>query len=812
MTQLKTLAASKRGFLSIGFIIIGLVVLVFILLQFNPVTVEESPAFVRMPAPRVEIGNPTQGEIYSIGDLIKVQTTAIGQYPFKTTELWINGVLVGEDKTPFEGLNPWGSIFAWTPNEEGVYSIVARAIDVQNNQIYSDAVVVYVEQAEAQAGGGGEGSQSENADVSFPTVYPPAASVSSSPPNASADGVPIAPVLTARVGECDAVLSIQDMSENEAGFAIYRQMLYESNWVEIATFPSNNGVGDLAPFTDAEMVGGVSYYVAAFNNEGETSSNLAIVDFEDEDCEPSDFSEETLTIRTTSLSIDLDVDNPYCYRSYNGTHWSRWPEFGFLPSDGRGIHMNGDSEISFQLGVSPASNGDSSEPLFQPVDLRIECWGWAGEELTFLGSLVFEDLGPDTVGDYEQGSGQISMAVLVEITKKIYPTNYSFNDGFQDLFFKLTHTDFILGNSNKIPDLNLFLPSVARMPLATAWSFSDPEVCGDHLEPEAQNVAGQVFLCAPYPGFHPGPGGINPQPYLIWALFDTLCSAGSDFECLPLFWWTNMAEAQGGRVYVRVMYFDDQNAAVQTDIVKNPLRTVYVPDIGNCKGEKHYRVQMVVELEDAYTKKMGPAFVGPYSNWVHFKCKTPITDQVSLEVIYTTLKISHADDGINDDVLEAYGSFSVVRSTFPGVTWRTLDLLRNIELPSNILTSMPKGSAILLSNGTYNFWQFELCQQIYEVAGLECNSKTDFLDFTQNNNSMIVTVTNGEAIQLVAHLYDNDDLIGNSNDPICVANVWTAGKTLYQWAATSSETYQLHMPNNGNAECWVNIVISAVKQ
>lgn len=783
MTKSQSLTVSKRRFLKIGGIFIGLAALVLIFLQFLPSSVESAP-FVRIPPPQVQIGNPAQGEVYTVGDLINVQTIATGQYPFQLTELWINGVLVGTDPVPFEGINPWGSIFSWVPDEVGVYSLMARVVDDHGNQSYSNGVVVYVEEAENQLSEGEVGELDEEGDTSGPIVFLPAALVSA-PANPPNNGAPLAPALSVQSDGCDAVLSIQDQSENEAGFAVYRQMLYENTFVEITSLDSQEGTNPLPTYTDMDLVGGITYYVTAFNGEGEASSNLVVVNFESEDCAPEDQAFDTLSIRYVSFTTDLNVDQAYCYRSYNGLNWSRWPEFGFFPVNGEGIVLPEEPE-NHMLGEL------EGEPLFQPFDLQMECWGWEGGTLMFLGSVLFDNLGPESVGDHQQGSGHISMDLLVEITNRLYPTNYSFNDGFQELFFKLTHSEFDISKSNQIPDLKDLIITTQNMPIIAAWKFFTEEACFLHLEPEAQTAFATLFMCSPTKGYHKGPDGINPQPFILWQIYELVCPRE---PCLPLSWWQNFAEQQGGKVY---MYVHEENSRRIT--VDNPMRTVFRPEWRNCTGDRILRVQMVVEFQDR-------KWLGPKSNPVIVKCTNQITDQVQMEVKFTNLHLSHVSDS-SDDVLEAYGSFSVVYHYTTGTS---------LEIPRGLCENIHEGDPDIycyprLGNGIYSIALFYLCHSV-TINDCPQGGPVNESPYQQNNNSIVVPVRGGDALRIQASLMDYDmPAYGHISysDSFCNVIFWTIDKTLLDWASTKNEVYHLHQPDNGDAECTVDVVLNAV--
>jgi hypothetical protein len=90
---------------------------------------------------------------------------------------------------------------------------------------------------------------------------------------------PAAPELAVSADGCNVKLDIHDLSENEEGFGLYRQISNSPEWVHVADLASHSGKGWIET-QDSNLSGGIAYYVDAFNSKGQTSSNLALVNID----------------------------------------------------------------------------------------------------------------------------------------------------------------------------------------------------------------------------------------------------------------------------------------------------------------------------------------------------------------------------------------------------------------------------------------------------------------------------------------------------------------------------------------------------
>ena len=130
---------------------------------------------------QVAISYPSQGVQLELNDPLKVEAAAIGSKPFTSMELWINGELLGVQAAPSGGAYPFSTFFSWTPAEEGIYSLIAAAIDADGNKKISAQVVVYVAQTET-------GIEQVSSDLNgSPSIMPPPPAGGYSPPEGPSD-------------------------------------------------------------------------------------------------------------------------------------------------------------------------------------------------------------------------------------------------------------------------------------------------------------------------------------------------------------------------------------------------------------------------------------------------------------------------------------------------------------------------------------------------------------------------------------------------------------------------------------------------
>lgn len=772
-----------------------------------------------------------QDESFVAGSPIMAPVSALGYDPFLSAELWVDGVLAGVDAAPSGGVTPFYTEFTWLPVQPGLHQLIARATDTKSNVATSNAVLVVVLPDETLADeipeGGEEDSTGEGTSGggAVPVVFPAApAAPPPAPPGSNdpvgesqpwqglpgdwinsltTDSAPNKPGLIGKEYGCGAYVYIQDLSDNEEGFRVYRQALKAPAWSEVAVLASQNQ-NEWIKFTDEGVSGPISYYVTAFNSQGETSSDLVTVlvpyvlaDVENP-CQPKDQSDDLpiLTVTLANLFPKIDVEQSYCYQSLGGLLWNRLPESGFYtPGEISGV-------VSQLLLTDP-----DGQPLFEHLDLYLECWGWSGGELQFLGASV-QPLDLSNPGEVQVDLGSISAQVLVNIGKvsdltppiELFPME---EEGFPFVFD--------LDIAKKL--LFSFPVESAQMPFISAWITYDPDHCTAHLEPEAQNMFGSLTLCQPYPGYNIGPGGVNPQPYFVWSVLNNTCGGN---DCKPHQFWVQYPKVKGYDLRFRWLL---EVSAPGSNIsyrffLDQAFRTSWLPHAGlGCEdGTPVMRVRMgLFPLGDdsAY-------LLGPPSNWVKIPCSKPIEDTVVIEVTFETLQLSNVDDNDNYEPqrLEVYGRFGARSEAQPGTN---LDLgfvyvgeeplkTYNCHNPdSSSSDSGLIGCVNLLRDGTYPLATEYLCIDNSPNSPPLWQCVTD--EWAEFNNSLLITVRNGSAIKLAADLIDDD--VSSGDDPVCITSLWTEPKSLLQWATTANETYTLSA-NHDNADCKVNVVLNAV--
>ncbi len=801
---------------------------------------------------QISISIPADGAVVTAGTPVQISATAIGHNPFTFTELLIDGDLAGIDVGPSGGVTPYTSSFTWIPAEPGIHQLITRTQDDMDNKTSSTDILVVVQPPEAN--NGEENAPADSVDTPandspvhlvFPEAAPnallpvappgPSDSVGQSSPwsgslnnwinSITVDSKPDAPNIAGSLGQCGAILSIHDTSDKEEGFRVFRLGLNSPGWTEVKKLASQSQ-NDWITYTDSGVSGPINYYVSAFNSQGDSESNIVLVNIDPTGCaEPSeDFP--TLTVEIANMILKKPAEQVYCYRSLGGQLWERIPSIGFFTPGENGIQLH---EALSNLLLTDLEG----KPLFDKIELYLECWGWNGGTLENLGNITHTiDLSNpnDTHIDLES----ISVDVLVNIGN----LNDSENSGPPIVSFPVDGTDLILDpDVAKKLDLNYPIPQASQMPMIQAWITYDPDFCTAHLEPSAQNVLGSLLLCQPYPGFNIGPEGANPQPYLVWTLLNNTCSNGFNEDCYSYDYLLDIAKAKGWKLYFMVEdMVHSKNGSLGFDRpVIQPYRTVQTisdtvhPSTDPCaQGSlRTMRVQMVLEY------KPGHKLRGPRSGLVPVPCMSPIGDTIFMEVTFDKLFLSDVDDddyhgttgcigpGTCDDV-EAYGKFGAqVEPLLEGgrkfLYFATKDsycehpeaieLYQLPGLPSLYWAHLPvmgqAGCYKILGDGIINLAQPPLCESDKDVWPPQCNN-----EWESNRNSLLILVQDGSDIKLEVKLFDRD--LSSSDDPVCVVSLRTESKTLLQWAATSNELHQLQAIHPGFAACTVDVRLNAV--
>jgi len=765
----------------------------------------------------VVISQPANMAQILAGAPIQVQVNATGQSPFTSIELWINGTLEGVQAVPGGGRISTSALFWWIPPEAGNYSLVGRAIDEKMGNVSSRAVIVFVNPRE-------NGSLPEgDADKVHPAVFPAPSEEYNNPEPPENDGVtpanqwqgspgdwlnslttdsaPAAPELAVTVEGCNVKLDIHDMSDNEEGFSVFRQTTNSQEWVHVTDLASHPGEGWIE-YQDTNLSGGITYYISAFNNKGESSSNLGLVNIDPEACPPPEPPNKlpTLYLKVKNLSIAENNGGIYCYSSLISGQWSRWPEGGFVMGDQNGQ----DIPLLVNPQILATMDDAGIHPGPQSLDLKLECWGWEGGKLRRLGSFM----------------DKIDLAAPKDL--HVAFTGAAF-DISPDLVSGLKIKSFELGGfllplirgaeiSYNIDDLGFF-PESTQMPTPHArlsyftYDCTNSISMGDQKDHE---------LCDPLPGFDylDGP---NPQPYLIWEVFNNDCVAASEgLPCLPLNWWKGFTAANPDPhdpgiewdLDYSTFYGDNPNPSGSErwgyDIRQQAWRIdpdfPTIPEFLCSHGYEYISVRLVART--SYGN-----IISPSSNTVAVPCPQPKPDQVDIQVTWNPLTLNNIDDGYNGDLTEdhtaeAYGVFSTTINEY-GARFLSLQMGYSTVVEGD---EVPPGvdQYYELDDGTYDIAGFKLALIQYLMN--ECK---DSSCYAVNHNIVTYTVHENDLLVINVAIWDYDE---HSNpDNICFGQVNVGPRSIYDWAKTANEHYDLiYSEGMGDASCDVGVTINAL--
>jgi LysM repeat protein len=378
----------------------------------------------------VTLSTPPNGSTVQLNAPTLVEAQAVSGTPIAALELWVDGALA--QTSPPSGVEgePARAFWTWTPTTEGEHVLVVRAVDENDRSANSNVVRVTVSADAAvlnlpytvqpgdtietlaedtgasaediiEANPGVGGGLTPGQDITIPIPPPPQeppepTGGASEPPPSGPTGnpsltppsrlifwitgslfggaePPAAPTLSASVDGCSVNLFVTDQADNESGFFIYRYGPDVSDFTRIATLGSYS---DTMPFqyTDEGLYGTFLYYVTAFNAAGETASNIISATVSDAACLTPEW--EALGVQGAQITTSTEVDRLYCYFSVDHGVWSR------IPADPQSFiyPVNGSFDVSAYLETL------ASPPPEDGVVLSLECWGWAGDALAYLGS------------------------------------------------------------------------------------------------------------------------------------------------------------------------------------------------------------------------------------------------------------------------------------------------------------------------------------------------------------------------------------------------------------------------------------------
>jgi hypothetical protein len=770
---------------------------------------------------QVAIISPQTGAQAEAGDTLTVDVSAIGPTAYNSVELWLNGELAGVQAAALGGMQPFSTQFSWYPTDPGYHALMAVGVDANGLKVLSTQVVVLIL----------EGEEEETDLVSSlsapPVVEPAAPGGASLPPGGPGEGEPVnpagiwagtlgdittsltadakpaAPVLTAGPRECAASLFIHDLSDNEEGFVVYRQIINTPNWQKIATLSSQSQVVWLE-YVDEDVSGAVTYYVSAFNSQGEAQSNPVLVNIE-----PTGCPDEGVPMLVESVDValqlsEIQADMVYCYLSQNGENWSRWPLFGFLYPDEEGILPSGPLSVQ-------RVNGSGAERSAMPF--MMECWGWQGGSLSKIGTTTAAGLQPDLTGKQMVfGEGfdvELSFAMeQVFDMSGLYPVG---DEGLTALDLQMDPS--LVGNLPLIP----VDPDIPRVNLSVT---TDREECGAHVPPKAQNFLGQMLFCFPYPQYDVDKGATIPQPYLVWG-FDPVpaCAAGPGEECKSYSEILSQAEETGGEVGFELVSV--RNGKSTKWSITDPYLTMFVVPPEACIGDRQFSVRLwyrpgtkgvaigtapefeMYEVDEfKIPAGLNTYFYGPFSNIVTVPChlgslpSPSVIEKVAyVDVSFQYLEIFDQDDGVyangSDDFhLEVYGYFRV---TSPSMGFEMEKPCFSIICDPETYTAYKSRYVLVDKWGEVGhfiiamvdpdtsfpipLFSRELCKS---TTRYYCNYEGTYTGFDYQNNTVRAMVKDGDALTFEVNLMDSDEL--SDHDQVCYIYHTTSEKTIEEWS------------------------------
>lgn len=419
--------------LSLGCLTLAVIVLfgggALALLLWVPDVAEQFPP--GMSTIVVTLSTPVNDAQVPLNQFTTVTAEAMGASPITALELWIDGI-PAETKTAPAGSNlrRLSAFWGWTPVSEGEHTLLVRATDANHGVGQSNVVRVTASStiernkpvettllpidtlktmpeelvtllSQLEASDAITFSQAFSVPIQPPPSPTPAPTVSptptppsgpvdpapSGPPNKNIIWIkqnifakiaqmipPAAPELAANVkaGACSANLYIYDKSGDEDGFFIYRLAPHMSHFKRIATLDAHTGALPIH-YVDPGLYGKFQYYVASFNAFGESPSNYVTVNITESQCFIPQW--QAIGLENGKVTVKKPVDKIYCYLSIDNGPWTRIP-----PVPNTFIYPKGGT-----FDVSPYIKTLTPSPPPPTFTLHLECWGWAGNTLIYLG-------------------------------------------------------------------------------------------------------------------------------------------------------------------------------------------------------------------------------------------------------------------------------------------------------------------------------------------------------------------------------------------------------------------------------------------
>lgn len=781
-------------------------ILGWVILEFNSYAADPLP---NIPPPEhfyVFITSPSNHSQFFLGAPIIVQATAFtfGSEPISSVELYIDGELIGVESAPEGGSDNILAEFLWSPSETGVYDLAARAIGVIQQTMNSPVALIEIIPSiyDLQAGDSTDYALPVPAGLEIPPILPdPDSPFSPAQPWKGTPGnwlnslvtktAPNPPELAASLEGCNVALSIHDLSDNEEGFEVWRALPNSPAWARIAVLASQSQEVWIA-YQDDTAQGATTYYVSAFNSKGFTDSNLVRVFVDPDDCKPPTDPSPVLTLKLENMETFIPVDKFYCYVSLDGEGWIRRPELGFW--SGRTASQEGGS-FDVEI-ISLSLTGDAE---IGPKTFYLDCWGWLGGSLHYLGAFS-QTLNPNQEGGVQVGSENFSALAAVEIVDppdqpKFYPMggsgSYGYEFGFDD-------------DAMQVYEINPWLkkiPIEPSMPFISAFITDVPESCRGHLPPQYQNEDDMTFFCSPSPGFDLGPNVANPQPYFNWDPNQIpRCPNGQGPQCKSYYYWLSLAADLGHEIGFNV--YDQNSKGFHIIPVTVPELFNYTIPPVPCSGTRDIWVQMWY-YDSA---SLLPSY-GPPSNKASIPCPVALGPNMFLDVRFDQLVFS----GIEDDEsapqdIEAFGYLRASSESMTRylnlATWQSfVSFCPDEEGFINNQKSSQPGCPISFMDGSHSLSDQPLCRSVHYNSCSESG-------WDLNNNTLRLVIEDGDSLTLSATILDKDS--SAASDLVCEGTIQFPGQTILDWHKMKDQVFIIQGSSTYSGTCHIFGTLNAV--
>lgn len=428
--------SSFRGIFPIFFAVFALLVILAVTIVLVRIPAVPTQLSAKSGRIAIVINKPLNDTNWDLGSSIKVYASVVSALPVISLQLWVDGALVQPSQPTRGNFGAW----VWPLTIPGLHALVVRATDTHGNVANSNVVrvnglttalpglqVLYLAQTgdtlQTIADKYGvpvdqvKGANPKiNADATIPPGNPvkvpvefpqpapgipasqtaaatpgPSQAASPNPPNKLVfwgsqflySQPPAAPDLALAVNGCSIQLLITSHASEALGFNIYRLDPNAPVFKKIASIGPEPNTASPIQYTDNALYGNFSYYVSAFNGQGESPSNVATAGVSVADCLTPFWSgsqadqpppASPLPIQA-ALPKPAPYDNAYYYLSINGGPHTRVPAdpAQFLPLAG------GIFDVSVELKNIGVAQGPG------PLAVDLDAWGWRGGTLIHIG-------------------------------------------------------------------------------------------------------------------------------------------------------------------------------------------------------------------------------------------------------------------------------------------------------------------------------------------------------------------------------------------------------------------------------------------